>query len=137
MLFAEHIVVHVVGRSHFEATCAEVDVNVVILDDRYFTVDQRHYHFFASEVLILGIIWVDAHSGVTHDGLRACGRYYGVAFLAHNLIAEIVELAVLLLVDYLDVRKCGLGFGVPVDHALATIYQAFAVEVDKHTDYAA
>ena len=54
--------------------------------------------------------------------------------LGSNIVFQIVELGVLVLVDDLLIRQCGLGFRVPVDHAHATIDVTLAIEVNKDLD---
>lgn len=134
MLLTEHIVVGIMRRSHFKATCTKFNIHIVILYHRNLAVDERHYHSLASEMLVLGVVGVDAHGSVSHDGLRSCGSHYGISVLTHHLVAEIVQLAVFLLIYHLYVAESGLGLGVPVYHTLATIYETFVIEVNEHSD---
>ena len=87
-------------------------------------------------MLVLWIFGVDTHCRVAHDGLRTCCGYDCISVLADNFVAEIIELAVFFLVDNFDVAECGLRFRIPVDHALASVDETFAVEIDEHADHA-
>ena len=91
VFFAEHVVVHVMGGCDFEAACAEVDLYVVVFDDGDFTAYEGYDDAFAAEVLVFGVVGVDAHCGVAHDGFRACGGHDGIAFFADDFVAEVVE----------------------------------------------
>ena len=155
MGLAEHIVVHVVSRSHLEAACSELDVDVTVLDHADHAADQGHYHLAALEPLVLRVLGVDAHRRIAHYGLRAgCGDYSIVAFLilvdyvagslqllfvlkggqAVDIIFQVEEMALLLLVDHFFGRKRGEGLGVPVHHTQVTVDVAFAVEVHEDLD---
>ena len=136
MLLAQHIVVHVVGRSHLQTACAEVDVHISILDYGDLAAYQGHDYLLAAQMLVFRVLGVDTHRRVAHDGLGTGSCHDGITLLADNLVAQIVELGVLLLVHNLDVRQSRLGLGIPVDHTLAAIYQALAVKVDKHVYHA-
>ena len=134
MFLAEHVVVHVVGGGDFETACTEVDLYVVVLDDGDLAAYEGNDHALAAEVLVLGVVGVDAHRGVAHDGLRTGSGHDGIAFLADDFVAEVVKFGMFFLVNDFDVGECGLGFGVPVDHALSAIDEALAVEVDEDFD---
>ncbi len=123
-------------RGHFEASCTKFYIHVVILDDRYLPVDEGHYHFLATKVLVLGVVGIYAHGSISHDGFRSCSSHYGIRILAYHFISEVIQLAVFLLIYYLYVAQSGFGFGVPVHHALASVDKSFVIKVDKHTDYA-
>ena len=55
---------------------------------------------------------------------------------AVNIILEMIEVALLLAVDYLLVAQGGLGLGVPVHHAQSTVDVALVIEVDKDLQHA-
>ena len=120
------------GRGDLEAAGAEIHVYVFILDHRYLAAHQRHYNALPFQVGVFRVVGVDAHRRVAHDRLGARRGHYGVAVLACYVVAQIVELAVLLFVDHFDVAQSGLGLRIPVDHPLAAVDQSAAVKVDKH-----
>ncbi len=132
MFLSEGIVISVVSRCHFKATCAELYVYIVILYDRNLSAYKRHNHPFALEVGVLGVIRVDTHRGVSHDSLRAGSGYYGVCVLADNLVSEIVQLAVLFFVYHFGIAEGSLGFRIPVDHSFASVYQTFVIQIHKY-----
>ena len=106
VLFAQHIVVHIVGRCDLQTTCTKFNIDIAIFNDRNHSVDQRHNDFLAAQPLVFRVGRVDAHGGVAHDGLRTGGGDDGVlarAFLDH--VSEIEELGVLVMVDDLLVGE--------------------------------
>ena len=135
VFLTKHVVVHVVGRGNLEATGAEFYIHVVILNHGNLTAYKGHNHALATEMLVLRIGGIDAHGGVAHDCLRTSSSHDCITVLAYNLVAEIVELAVLLFIYNLDVAQGCAGFGVPVYHSLASIDESLTVKVDKYFDY--
>ena len=132
--FAQHVVVDVVGRRYLEATRTKLDIDIVVFDDRDFAAYQGHHHFFAFEVLVLGVVGVDTHGGIAHNRFGTGGRHNGIPLLAYDFIAQVVEFAVLFLVNHLFVGEGGQGLGVPVDHAHAAVDQAFVVQIAEDLD---
>ena len=53
-------------------------------------------------------------------------RLAGEVVIGH-VVPEVVELAVLLLIDYFLVAEGGQGLGVPVDHAHAAVDESFII----------
>ena len=92
------------GGSNLKASCTKLNINVLVFNNRNYTVYKRYYYLFASEVLVLRVIRVDAHCSVAHNGFRTCGGHYCIAVLALNLVAQIVELALLLLINNFFIR---------------------------------
>ena len=153
VFFTQHIVIYVMGRSHLQASCAKLHVNVFILNDRNNAIHQRHDDFLAAQPVSLRVVRINAHGRVSHDGLRTRCSYHCIAaalrvamyhffliacFAAHVIISHIVlkviELAMFFFVDYLLITQSCQRLGVPVDHAHAPINKPFVIEVDKHFD---
>ena len=70
-----------------------------------------------------------------HLALAARG-HNGVGVGIGHVVAEVEEVALLLLVDYLNVGEGRLCLGVPVDHAQAAIDEALVVEVAEDAEHA-
>ena len=122
VFFSQHVVVHVVCRSHFQASGTEFNVYVAVFNYRNDTSYQRHDDLLAFQPLVLRVFRVDTHGCITHDGFRTGGSNYGITaslciavyyfafsacFAAHviigNIIAQVIQLAVFLFVDNLFV----------------------------------
>ena len=153
VLQSEGVVVDIVGRCHLEAARTKLDIDVAVLDDGDRASHLRHDDVLALEPRVLGVVGVDTHGRVAHDGLGARGGHYGVPsavvavhdvglvlalharlVLGRHVVFQIVELAVLLLIDHLLVGEGRLGLRVPVDHAYAAIDESLLVEIDKDMD---
>ena len=151
---AQHVVVGVVSRGHLQATRTELDIHVAVLDNGNHAVHQRNNHLLALQPLVLRVLGVDTHSGITHDGLRTRGGYDSVvaavvfmddiSFLVLvccdiiaatlDIILQVEQMTLLFLVNNLLSREGGQCLGVPVDHAQTTIDESLVVEVNKHLD---
>ena len=103
VFFAKHIVVDIVGRSDFEATCTELYIYIFVLDDRHFATYERHDDAFAFEVSVFRVVRVDTHSCVAHDGFGTSSSHDSVCIFAYDFIAEVVEFALLFFEDNLFV----------------------------------
>ena len=151
VLLAEHVVVHVVGGGHLEATRTELDVDIVVLNDGDDAAYEGHDDLLSLEPSVLRVVRVDAHGHVAHDGFGARGGHHGVAALfvlvyhvaffvaaravvIGHVVLHVIELRVLFLVNHFFVREGRLGLGVPVHHAYAAVDEALSVEVYKHFD---
>ena len=153
VLLAQHVVVHVVGRCHLQAARTELYVHIVVLDDGDDTAYEGHDDFLALQPLVLGVGRIDTHGRIAHDGLRAGRGNYGIAaalgiavnhftfgtgFARHvvvgHVVFQVVELAVLFLVDHFLVAQGGQRLGVPVHHAHAAVDESLVIQVDKHLD---
>ncbi len=146
MALSQHIVVLVVCRGHLQAAGAELYVDIAIFDYRHHAADKRHHHFFTLEPCILRVFGVYAHgsvahysfgAGSSHDGIAASGRI-GVYHLllgscgsAHiiicHIIAQIIQLRLLLLEEHFVVAYSGAVLRIPVNHPQTTINQPFLI----------
>ena len=136
---ADFIVVDVVGGRNLEAAGTEVHLHVIVLDDGDLPVNQGDEHLLAIEPEVAFVLGVHADGGIGHDGLRTGGGNYqelvrGIAVAVRDEVAEMVEMALGVLVDYLIVRNGGEGHGIPVNHAYALVNPAFLVEIDESVD---
>ena len=138
VLLTQHVVVHIVGRSYLQTTGTELYIYVIVLDNRNNTSYQRNNHLLTLQPGILGVIRIDAHGCISHDGFRAggsnhCITSFGVTFYH---ILQIVQLAVLFLIDYFLITKGGQCFRVPVHHTDTAVNQTFVIQVDKDLEHA-
>ena len=118
VLQSEGVVVDIVGRRHLEAARTKLDIDVAVLDDGDRASHLRHDDVLALEPRVLGVV-LALHARLV---------------LGRHVVFQIVELAVLLLIDHLLVGEGRLGLRVPVDHAYAAIDESLLVEIDKDMD---
>ena len=127
VLLAQHIIVHVVRRRHLQASRTELDVHVLVLNHGNLPPHERHDHLLTFQMLVLRVVRVDTHRRIAHNRLRARGRYDGVSFLAYDLIPQVIQFAMLFLIDDLLVGEGGQRLRVPIHHPDAPINQAFII----------
>ena len=117
-----------------EAACAELNVDVVVLDDGDLAPYERDNDAPSAEVLVLRVVRIDAHGRVAHDRFGAGGSHDGVSVFADDAIAQVVEFALLLLINHLLVAEGGEGGGIPIDHADTTIDQSLTVQIAEDAE---
>ena len=128
MLLPEHIVIYVVRRCHLQATRTESDLYVAVFDDRYLSANDRYAHMLAAQPLVLLFLGVDADGYVAEDRLGTRGGHNGIlAGLFHYLVLQVVELRVLVVVDYLLVAQGCLTLRIPVHHPQTPVYQPLPI----------
>ena len=149
VLLAQHVVVLVVRRSHFETAGTEFDFHIPVFDYRNDAVHQRNNHLAPLEPCVFEILGIDAHRCVAHNGLGTGGGDNGIVAAVvvgmHNgafgglercrflcqIIAEIVEFRLFFHEEYLVVADCGAVDGIPVHHAQVAVDKTFVEKVDK------
>ena len=157
MGFAEVVVVDIVGGRHLQAARTELYLNIAVLNDGNHAAHEGYDDFMAAQPLVLRVFGVDTHGRVAHDGFGAGRSHHGVvaavgilmehlALAARGLngvdvgighvVAEVIEVALFLLVDDLNIGEGRLCLGVPVDHAQAAIDEALVVEVAEDAEHA-
>ena len=118
---AQVVVVDIMCGSNLQTAGTELDVHIAVLDYGNDAPNQRYYDLVALEPLVLGVFGVDAHCGIAHDGFGTCRCDYGIVaafilvddvacifrnfqiFRISHVVLQVVQLALLLAVDYLDV----------------------------------
>ena len=125
IFLAQHIVVYVMGRSYFQATCTEFDIYIIVLDNRDHTVYQRNNHLLTFQVLIFRVVRIDTHSGIAHDRFRTGSCNNGVTVFPFDFITEVKQFAMFFFINYFFIGKSSQGLRVPVYHTHTAIDQAF------------
>ena len=126
------VVVGVVGWGDLDEAGAEVSVDVPILKDRNLAVDDRQHYRLTHKGGLLGILRGNSNARVAEHGLGARGGDDDVVLAVDRLgqrVAQVPQVALLVLVLGLIVRDGGGAVGAPVDDALAAIDQAVVVPV--------
>ena len=126
------VVVGVVGRRDLNEARAKVGVDVVVGEDGDLAVDDRQHDSLAHEGGLLGVLRGDGDARVAEHGLGARGGDDDVVLAVDRLgqrVAQVPQVALLVLVLGLVVRDSGGAVGAPVDDALAAVDQAVVVPV--------
>ena len=126
------VVVGVVGRRNLNEAGTKVGVDMPILKDRNLTVYDGELNCLTHEGGLLGVLRGDGDARVAEHGLGARGGDDDVVLAVDRLgqrVAQVPQVALLVLVLGLVVRDSGGAVGAPVDDALAAIDQAVVVPV--------
>ena len=132
MSLTHGVVVGVVGWGDLNEAGTEVGVNVPILKNGDLAVDDGELDGLTHEGGLLGILRRDGNARVTEHGLGARGGDDDVVLAVDRLgqrVAQVPQVALLVLVLGLVVRDGGSAVGAPVDDALAAVDQAVVVPV--------
>ena len=136
-LLAQHIVVYVVCRGYLQRTSTELNIYILVADNRNRTTYKRNnYASTLRDVCIAWVVWIEADCSIAQNGLWTGCSNDNVAVCALKLVAQVVELTLRLLIYYLLVRKCGLCAWIPVYHTHTTVDLALVVEVAEDTNNA-
>ncbi len=126
------IVVGVVSRSDLDEAGAKVGVDVVVREDGNLAVDDRQHNSLTHEGGLLGILRGDGDARVAEHGLGARGGDDDVVLAVDRLgqrVAQVPQVALLVLILGLIVRDGGGAVRAPVDDTLAAVDQTVVVPV--------
>ena len=126
------VIVGVVSRGDLDEAGAKVGIDVPILKDGNLTVDDRQHDGLTHEGGLLGILRGDGDARVAEHGLGARGGDDDIVPAVDRLgqrVAQVPQVALLILILGLVVRDGGGAVGAPVDDALAAVDQAVVVPV--------
>ena len=126
------VVVRVMGRGDLDKAGAKVGVDMPILKDGDLAVDDGELDGLTHKGGLLGVLRGDGNARVTEHGLGTRGGDDDVVLTVDRLgqrVAQVPQVALLVLVLGLVVRDSGSAIGAPVDDALAAIDQAVVVPI--------
>ena len=133
----------VVGRRHFEDASAELEIHMVIANDRDQALFTRSFQrqglhdHLADEMRVARVFGIHGHGGIRRDRFRAGGgdgeeRAGRVGEFDFEMIHE----AILRLHFHLFIRQRREAGRTPVHHAFATINQPLLVKVHEDSLHA-
>ena len=123
--------------SYFHAARSEIELDVVVRDNRDKSVGKRQFKHLADFILIALVLRVDRHGGVSEQSFGTGGRDDHIARTVRVRIADMPEMAVLRLVLHFRVGKRGMAMRTPVDYSASLIYKSFTVKVDEYLSHRA
>ena len=129
------VIVGVVSRGDLDEARAKVGIDVPILKDGDLAVDDGELDGLTHKGCLLGVLRGDGDARVAEHGLGARGGDDDVVLAVDRLgqrVAQVPQVALLVLVLGLVVRDGGSAVGAPVDDSLAAIDQTVMVPVAEH-----
>ena len=126
------VIVGVVGRGDLDKAGTKVGVDMPILEDGDLTVDDGEFDGLTHKGGLLGVLRGDGDACVAEHGLGARGGDDDVVLAVDRLgqrVAQVPQVALLVLILGLVVRDGSGAVGAPVDDTLATVDQAVVVPV--------
>ncbi len=118
-------IVWIVGWRNLNGAGAVGRVDVLVGNNRDFTVSQRQHDARANELFVTFVVRVDSDSNVAKERLWAGGSDDDLADLVERWVGDFPELALLVFVLYLDIGKAGLVNGTVVNDPFAAVDKIF------------
>ena len=125
------VVVRIVGRGDLHRARPEGRIDELVPDQGDLAADDGQDDRLAEQGRVALVLRMDRHGGVAQHGLGAGGGHGDAARAVGEGVAEVPELALLLLVDDLLVGEGRAGLRAPVDDPVALVDQPLLVEPDE------
>ena len=125
-------VVGVVCGGHLHRAGAELHVHIIVGHHGDLPVHQRQNDLFAHQIGVALVVGVHGHAGIAQHGLRTGGGDDHALTAVRAGVADVPQMAGLLLIFHFRVGQGGLAFRAPVDNAVAAIDQPFFVQAHEH-----
>ncbi len=124
-------VVGVVARGYFDAARAKILFHIFIRENGQLPAEQRQKSVFAVKMEIPLVLWVDGDAGIAQNGFGPGGGDNHILPGLLHLVFDVPQMALLLGVFHLGIRKGGGAMGAPVDNPMAPVDQALLIQVFK------
>ena len=135
MLQPKLVVILIVRRRYLQAARTKIHGHVLILNDGHTAAYQGHNRTLAVQVRIALILRVNTDRRIRHNRFRARSRNRQPLIRALYLIANMVQLTLLLPVNHLIIRQRRAPHRIPVTHAVSAVDLALLMQVHKHINY--
>ncbi len=127
MPLTHRVIIEVVGGSDFDATRAELRINVIIGNNGNDALRQGQVNGLANQVAIPIIVRVHRYRSITQHGFRSrCGDNQMTLATAKG-VAQMPQGAGLFFLDHFKVGYCRQELWVPINQTMASVYQALLV----------
>ena len=125
-------VIRVMSGSDFDNARTEIHLNIVIGDNGNFPVNYRKNNGLADNILISLILGIHRDGGIAEKCFRSrCGELKISAAVLEG-IAQMPEMAGLILILNLGIRNGCQAVGAPVDDSLASVNQTLFIELAEY-----
>ena len=133
---AEREVVGIVRGRHLHRAGAELAADPLVEHDGNLAIHQRQAQLFAVQMQVALVLGMNGHGHVAEHGFgarRGDGQELAgvLAVVAENGIANLPQVALVLVVDHFKIADGGLAARAPVDDVGAAIDEALLVEADE------
>ncbi len=128
----DFIVIAIMGRGDLEGAGAEILFDLMIEYHRDNPVGEGQADALAGQGAVALIVGMDRNRGITEHRFRPGRRHHHVAGTVGIRVANMVELALGLLVFDLVVGQGGMAARAPVDDVVSLVDQAFLIQADKN-----
>jgi hypothetical protein len=128
-------VVEIVRGGDLDGAGSEFAIDVRIRDQRNDAAGERQRDVLADEPAVALVVGIDRDRDVTQHRFRTCGCDDDLAAAVGERIADLPELALLLLALHFQVGHRGAEHGIPIHEALAAIDEAVLVQAHERLEH--
>ena len=125
----------IVRRRNLQRTRAEVNLNMLIGNDRNLRLAERANHLFADQRRKARIRGIHRHRHVRHNRLRARRRHEQLPAAVRQLVAHRVKLALRRRHDHLFIRERRAQHRIPVHHAATAVNQTLLEKLRESSSH--
>ena len=125
-------VVGVVSGGHLHRAGAELHVHIIVGHHGDLPVHQRQNDLFAHQIGVALVVGVHGHAGIAQHGFGTGSCHDHALAAVRAGVADVPQMAGLLLIFHFRVGQGGLALGAPVDDTVAAVDQAFFVQAHEH-----
>ena len=116
-------------RSDLYNARTEVCFNIIIGNDRNFTVNYREDNCFADKILVTLVSRVYSNGCIAEESFGTCCGKLDISAAAGKGIAEMPEMTCLIFVIYFRIGNRGLAVRTPVDDPFASVDKSLVIKV--------
>ena len=121
------------ARSHFKASCTELFIYIFIVNNGDGTPYPWYYYLFSLKPLITLVLRMNADSSISKNSFRSCRGYYNILIcLTLNKVANIIQLALRLVINNLLIRNSCFSLWIPINHSYSTVDKSLAIKVAEN-----
>ena len=121
-------VVRIMSRCDLYASCSKFFINILISDNRDFSVCQRKFKHLANKIFVTLIFRIYGNSSITQQSFRTCScDFYETAFFSYDRVIDMPEKSVLILMLNFRIRDRSLAYRTPVDDSGTFVNIAFFI----------
>ena len=128
---ADFEVVGIVGRGHLQGACAELQIDIGVLDDGDSAVHQGQDDLGVAQVRIAFILRMDGHRRIPQHGFRPGGGHHKTAVAFGKGITDMIQPAVQILMLHFQIGQGRLAARTPVGDIQTFVNQALFVKLDE------
>ena len=125
---ADFKVIEIMSRGNFYRTGTKFHIDILVGNDRDLPINQRQQYGLSDQLLIAFVFRINSYGSITEHRFRAGGRNDQVLIGPLDRVTQVPEVALLIIMFNLKIRKGGMATRTPVDQPVITVDQAVLIK---------